>query len=120
MSVPAAAAPRAIATSPSSCAICWNAIGATRAGIETGVPSTVVSRRDRRDVDENARPEPETRERLAVPAKRPLVARAADDVAPGLGRDGLLGQPLGVVDREELLHGRGSLSPRCERQFTPA
>ena len=43
MSVPAAAAPRAIATSPSSCAICWNAIGATSAGIETGVPSTVVS-----------------------------------------------------------------------------
>ena len=43
MSVPAAAAPRAIATSPSSCAICWKAIGATSAGIATGVPSTVVS-----------------------------------------------------------------------------
>jgi hypothetical protein len=43
MSVPAAAAPRAIATSPSSWAICWNAIGATSAGIETFVPSTVVS-----------------------------------------------------------------------------
>ena len=43
MSVPAAAAPRAIATSPSSCAICWKAIGATSAGIDTGVPSTVVS-----------------------------------------------------------------------------
>ena len=42
MSVPAAPAPRAIAASPSSWAICWNAIGATSAGIETGVPSTVV------------------------------------------------------------------------------
>ena len=43
MSVPAPAAPRAMATSPSSCAICWNAIGATSAGMETVEPSTVVS-----------------------------------------------------------------------------
>ena len=42
MSVSAAAAPRAIATSPSSWAIDWNAIGATSTGIETSVPSTVV------------------------------------------------------------------------------
>ena len=32
-----------MATSPSSCAIAWNAIGATSTGMETGVPSTVVS-----------------------------------------------------------------------------
>ena len=74
-------------------------------------------RRDRRHVDEHARPEPELRERLAVPAQRPLVAGAADDVAPGLGRDGLLGQPLGVVDGEKLLHGRGAYRPR--RAATP-
>jgi hypothetical protein len=43
ISVLAAAAPRAMATSPSSCAICWNAIGAMRTGMDTGVPSTVVS-----------------------------------------------------------------------------
>ena len=43
MTVPAAAAPRAIASSPSGCAIRWKAVGATSSGIETSVPSTLVA-----------------------------------------------------------------------------
>ncbi len=108
MSVPAAAAPRAIATSPSSCAICWKAIGATSAGIDTGVPSTVVSVETFETSTRTRGRKPEARERLAVPAQRALVARAADDVAPRLGRDRVLGETFGVVDREKLLHGRGA------------
>ena len=65
-------------------------------------------RRDGRDVDEDAVAQPEAGERLAVPAQRPLVAGSADDVAPRLGRDDRLREALGVVDREELLHGRGA------------
>ena len=43
MTVPAAAAARAIAGSPSGWAIRWNATGATSSGIDTSVPSTVVA-----------------------------------------------------------------------------
>ncbi len=43
MTVPAAAAARAIPASPSSCASFWIAVGATSSGIETLVPSTVVA-----------------------------------------------------------------------------
>jgi hypothetical protein len=43
MSVPAAAAARAVPASPSGWAMRWKATGATRSGIETRVPSTVVS-----------------------------------------------------------------------------
>ena len=100
MSVPASPAPRAIATSPSSWAICWKAMGATRAGIETGVPSTVVSVETDDTSTRTLGRNRKRGERLAVPAKRPFVAGAADDVAPGLGRDGLLGHPLCVVDGE--------------------
>ena len=42
MIVPAAAAARAVAASPSGCASFCSATGATRTGAETGVPSTVV------------------------------------------------------------------------------
>jgi hypothetical protein len=42
ISVRAAPAPRAVASSPSGCARRWNAVGAIRTGIETSVPSTVV------------------------------------------------------------------------------
>ncbi len=71
-----------------------------------------------RDVDEDARPQPESRERLAVPAQRALVASSADDVAPRFGSDDLLGESLGVVDGEELLHGRSAyrLIPRQFRR----
>ena len=75
-------------------------MGATRAGIETGVPSTVVSVETDDTSTRTLGRKPKTRERLAVPAKGPFVAGAADHVAPGLGRDGLLGHPLSVVDRE--------------------
>src|SRR5436190_2074204 len=44
ITVPAAAAARAVAGSPSGWAIFWNAVGDTSNGIDTGVPSTVVSR----------------------------------------------------------------------------
>ena len=64
--------------------------------------------RDFRHVHEHPGTEPEARERLAIPAQRPLVTRPAHDVAPRLGRDGLLGHALGVVDGEKLLHGRGA------------
>ena len=43
MTVPLARAPRAMAFSPSGWARPWNAIGATRTGKLTSVPSTVVS-----------------------------------------------------------------------------
>ena len=43
MIVPAAAAARAMPTSPSGCASRWNATGATSTGIDTVVPSTVVA-----------------------------------------------------------------------------
>ena len=43
MIVPAAAAARAIATSPSGSTRRWKATGATSSGIETSVPSTVVA-----------------------------------------------------------------------------
>ena len=42
-SAPAAAAPRAVATSPSGCASPWIAVGATPTGVRTGVPSRVVA-----------------------------------------------------------------------------
>ncbi len=62
---------------------------------------------DRRDVDEDARSEAATRERLPVPAKRPLVARSAMDVAPRIRRDDLLREPLGVVEGQKLhVHAR--------------
>ena len=43
MIVPAAAAARAIATSPSGCATRWKATGATSTGSATSCPSTVVA-----------------------------------------------------------------------------
>ena len=43
MIVPAAAAPRAMAFSPSGWARPWNATGATSTGKATSVPSTVVA-----------------------------------------------------------------------------
>ncbi len=43
MIVPAAAAARAMPTSPSGWARRWNATGATSSGIDTVVPSTVVA-----------------------------------------------------------------------------
>ena len=64
--------------------------------------------RHRRDVDEDARPQPVARERVAIPLQRPLVPGSADDVAPRLGRDDRFGQALGVVEGEELLHGGGA------------
>src|ERR1035438_5739304 len=44
ITVPSAAAARAVASSPASHASLWNAVGATRMGIETGAPRTVVER----------------------------------------------------------------------------
>ena len=41
MIVPARAAARAVASSPSAWASRWNAVGATRIGIDDGVPSSV-------------------------------------------------------------------------------
>ncbi len=43
ITVPAAAAARAIPGSPSGCASFWIAVGATRSGIDTSAPSTVVA-----------------------------------------------------------------------------
>jgi hypothetical protein len=43
ITVPTAAAARAVAASPSSWHILWIAVGATSNGIETSVPSTVVA-----------------------------------------------------------------------------
>jgi len=43
ITVPIAAAARAVAHSPSGCASRWNAVGATSTGIDTGVPNAVVA-----------------------------------------------------------------------------
>ena len=43
MTVPAPAAARAIASSPSGWTVRWKAVGATNSGIELSVPSTVVA-----------------------------------------------------------------------------
>ena len=117
MSVPAAAAPRAVASSPSSCAICWNAIGATRTGIDTGVPSTVVS-----VVTDETSTRTRGRSRKLENAsrfqrKRPLVTGAAGDVAPRVRRERGLRHALGVVERQELLHGRGAYRPSHVRSY---
>jgi hypothetical protein len=42
ITVPAAAAARAVAASPSGWHMRWKAVGATSSGIDTGVPRTVV------------------------------------------------------------------------------
>ena len=85
---------RALAVRVESCCI---ATGATTSGSATGVPSTRRRGRDLGDVDEHARPELPALEGRAVRAQRPLVARAALEVAPGPGLDPLLGDPLEVV-----------------------
>ena len=79
-------------------------MGATSTGIETGDPRTVVSVVTDVDVDENPRSQAEAGERLAIPVERALVAGAADDVAPRLGSDDRLGEPLRVVEGEQLVH----------------
>ena len=75
--------------------------------------------RHRRDVDEHSGAKAKVRERLSIPAQSPLVAGAAGDVAPGIGRHDLLGQPLRVVESEKLVQLLvHSTEPRCE--FTSA
>ena len=66
----------------------WKAVGATRTGSETSVPSTVVAVVTEDDVDEHARPQHPAAERGDVLAGRPLVVGAADEVAerPGSRR----------------------------------
>ena len=107
MIVPAAAAARAIATSPSGSTRRWKATGATSSGIEICVPSTVVAVLDLADVDEHARPQSPAREGSDVVAQRALVAGAAGEVAVHAGIELLGGQPLvvGDVDRVRRWHG---------------
>ena len=103
--MPAAAAPRAIASSPSGCAMRWNAVGATSTGSEISRPEDGRRRRHLRDVDEHSRPQHPALERRAILAHRPLVAGPADDVAERGGVEPLLGRALVVPDVEELLLG---------------
>ena len=42
MTVPASAAARAVASSPSGCAARWSVVGAIASGVRTSVPSRVV------------------------------------------------------------------------------
>ena len=111
ITVPAAAAARAMPGSPSGWAIRWKATGATSSGIETGVPSTVVSVVAALDVDQRARSQPPAREGLDVVAQRALVAGAAGEVAVGAGIEPLAREPLVVgdvagLDRQPLGRGR--------------
>ena len=90
--MPAAAAARAIPTSPSGCATRWNATGAISTGIESSWPSTVVAVVQAADVDEHARPQLPAPERLDVVAQRQLVAGAAGEVAVRAGVEPLRGR----------------------------
>ena len=102
ISVPAAAAARAIAGSPSGWASLWNAVGATRSGIETGVPSTVVSvvtsetststrgRRHRRS------------QAVEIRVERALVVGAAGVEAEGAGLEPRLRETFEVGDADGL------------------
>ena len=106
MTVPAAAAARAIASSPSGCTVRWKAVGATNRGIELFVPSTVVSVVTSRDVDEHPRPQDPALERRPVLPQRPLVVRAAHDVAERAGVEPRLRGALVVPDVDEFVAQR--------------
>ena len=102
MTVPAAAAARAIATSPSGSTSRWKATGATSSGIETSAPSTVVARAHLADVDQHPRVQRVAAEGGDVLAQRALVAGAAGEVAVHAGLEPLGGEPLVVGDVDRL------------------
>ena len=112
IAVPAAAAARAIAGSPSGSARCWKATGATAMGIESGAPSTSASVVTSDDVHEDARAQLPLPERLAVAAQRALVAGPAREVAVGARLQPVRGEPLEIVDVERLGHRARTLPPR--------
>src|SRR5262245_39872929 len=93
MIVPAAAAARAVASSPPGCAIRCIASGAIRTGSATSVPSTV---------DEDPRAEPPALERGDIVAERDLVARPAEEVRGRVRVELLLREVLVVPDVDRL------------------
>ena len=112
MTVPAAAAARAIPGSPSGCASLWIAVGATSSGIETGVPSTVVavetSATSTRTRGRSAQRAP----RLDVSRERELVAGAAGVVAEGARLEPFLREALEIGDADRV-HAAESI-PRTD------
>ena len=106
MTVPAPAAARAIASSPSGCTVRWKAVGATNSGIELSVPSTVVAVVTSRDVDEHARPQDPALERGPILTQRPLVVRPTRDVAERARVEPLLRRALVVPDVDEVVAQR--------------
>ena len=104
MIVPAAAAPRAVASSPSGCAARWNAVGATSTGSAISVPSAVVA------VDVSATStsirgrSTQRRNAARFSRERPLVVRAAGEVAERAGLELLLRRALVVPDVQQLGH----------------
>ena len=109
MSVPAAAAARAIPGSPSGCASLWIAVGATRSGIETGVPSTVVAVVTSETSTSTRGRSVSARQAVDVAGEGELVAGAAGVVAEGAGLEPRLGETLEVGDADRL-HAADHLS----------
>ncbi len=107
MIVPAVAAARAIATSPSGSTRRWNATGATSSGIEISRAENGRLGADLADVDEHARAQSPAREGGDVVAQRALVAGTAGEVAVHAGIELLGGEALvvGDVDRLRRWHG---------------
>lgn len=70
MAVRWALAARAVASSPSGCAMRWKAVGATSTGHSCGTPR-MVQARDRRDTSRN------TRYRIASAAQAPGARRSS-------------------------------------------
>ena len=99
-SAPAAAAPGAVATSPSGCASPWIAVGATATGERTGVPSTVVAVDDLVDPGQHPRVQLPVRPRRHVALQQPLVVGPAGVVGVGHLPDGPPGLVLQVLQVE--------------------
>ena len=100
ISAPAAAAPRAVATSPSGWASPWIAVGATATGERTGVPSSVVAGRHLGDAGQHARMELPVAPGGHVPLQQALVVGPARVVGVGHLPDGVAGVALEVLQRE--------------------
>ena len=118
ITVPAAAAARAMPSSPSGCASFWNATGATSDGHREPRPVEVDRGVDGVDVHEHARDQLPLGERGDVAAQRALVPGAPGEVPERPGLEHLGGNALEVGDVEE--RTRGPTSCGCSGRLCAA
>ena len=88
--------------SPSGCASCWNAVGATSSGIETGVPSTVVAVVTSETSTSTRGRSLQRAPGVDIAGESALVAGAAGEVAERARLEPLLGEALEVGDADRL------------------